>query len=134
MWNPPSAVSVSSTPGGRLSPSACSLKASSTASIHSASPGSEVTSPRVKSSIASVSIITSRRGRRTVAVRPRPTVRAPRGLGEMFKDDRKLVRQAGVIFDGLYEHLGMKAAEGAQDGRGQKGGRGGKRGGKAKRK
>jgi hypothetical protein len=57
-----------------------------------------------------------------------------RGLSELLKDDRKLVRQAGVIFDGLYEHLGRKAAEGAQDGRVRKGGRGGKRGGKAKRK
>jgi hypothetical protein len=57
-----------------------------------------------------------------------------RGLGELIKDDRKLVRQAGVIFDGLYEHLGRKLAEGAQDDRGRKGGRGGKRGGKAKRK
>ncbi len=59
---------------------------------------------------------------------------AVRGLGELLEDDRKLVRQAGVIFDGLYEHLGRKAAGGAQDGRGQKGSRGGKRGGKPKRK
>jgi hypothetical protein len=59
---------------------------------------------------------------------------AVRGLGEMLKDDRKLVRQAGVIFDGLYEYLGRKVSEGIQDGRGRKGGRGGKRGGKAKRK
>ena len=59
---------------------------------------------------------------------------AVRGLGELLKDDRKLVRQAGVIFDGLYEYLGRKAAEGAQDGRGQKGGRVGRRGRKAGRK
>jgi hypothetical protein len=59
---------------------------------------------------------------------------AVRGLGELLKDDRKLLRQAGVIFDGLYEYLGRKAAEGAQDGHGRKGGRGGKRGGKARRK
>ncbi|MFL6332833.1 MAG: chromate resistance protein ChrB domain-containing protein [Pyrinomonadaceae bacterium] len=59
---------------------------------------------------------------------------AVRGLGELLKDDRKLVRQAGVIFDGVYEHLGRQASEGAQDGRGRKGGRGGKRGGKAGRK
>lgn len=56
-----------------------------------------------------------------------------RGPGELLKDDRKLVRQAAVIFDGLYEYLGPKAAEGAQDGRGRKGGRGGRRGGKAGR-
>jgi hypothetical protein len=59
---------------------------------------------------------------------------ALRGLGELLKDDRKLVRQAGVIFDGLYEHLGLKVTEGTQDGRGRKGGRGGKRGRKAGRK
>lgn len=59
---------------------------------------------------------------------------AVRGLGELLKDDRKLLRQAGVIFDGLYEHLGRQASEGAQDGRGRKGGRGGKRGRKAGRK
>lgn len=59
---------------------------------------------------------------------------AVRGLGELLKDDRKLVRQAGVIFDGLYEHLGRKATEGARDGRRQKGGRGSRRGGKAGRK
>src|SRR5215213_2421173 len=57
MWNPPSPVSVSSTPGGRLSPSACSLKASSTASIHSARPSSEATSLRVRNSVASVFVI-----------------------------------------------------------------------------
>jgi hypothetical protein len=59
---------------------------------------------------------------------------AVQGLGELLKDDRKLVRQAGLIFDGLYEHLRQRAAEGAQDGRGRKGGRGGKQGGKARRK
>jgi hypothetical protein len=59
---------------------------------------------------------------------------AVRGLGELLKDDRKLMRKAGVIFDGLYEHLGQKATEGARDGREQKGGRGGRRGGKARRK
>ena len=59
---------------------------------------------------------------------------AVRGLGELIKDDRKLVRQAGVVFDGLYEHLGRKAAEEAHDGRGRRGGRGGRRGGKAGRK
>jgi hypothetical protein len=57
-----------------------------------------------------------------------------RGLGELIKDDRKLVRQAGVVFDGLYEHLGQRAGERAQDGRGRKGGRGGMRGGKSGRK
>jgi hypothetical protein len=57
-----------------------------------------------------------------------------RGLGELFKDDRKLVRQAGVIFDGLYEYLGQKVTGGTRDDRGRKGGRGGKRGGKAGRK
>jgi hypothetical protein len=57
-----------------------------------------------------------------------------RGLGELLKDDRKLVRQASMIFDGLYEHLGRKAAEGAQDGRRRKGSRGGRRGGKVGRK
>ena len=56
---------------------------------------------------------------------------ALRGLGELLKDDRKLMRQAGVIFDGLYEYLGRRATEGARDGRGRKGGRGGRRGGKA---
>jgi hypothetical protein len=59
---------------------------------------------------------------------------AVRGLGELLKDDRKLVRQAGVIFDGVYEHLGRQASEGAQDGRGRKGGRGGRRGRKTGRK
>jgi hypothetical protein len=59
---------------------------------------------------------------------------ALRGLGELIKDDRKLVRQAGVIFDGLYEYLGRKTTGGAQDGRARKGGRGGKRGGKSGRK
>jgi len=58
---------------------------------------------------------------------------ALRGLGELIKDDRKLVRQAGVVFDGLYEYLGRKTTEGAQDGRARKGGRGGKRGGKTGR-
>ena len=28
-----------------------------------------------------------------------------RGLGELLKDDRKLIRQAGVVFDGLYALL-----------------------------
>jgi hypothetical protein len=59
---------------------------------------------------------------------------ALRGLGELLKDDRKLVRQAGVIFDGLYEYLKQKATEGVRDGRGRKGGQGGRRGGKAKRR
>ena len=59
---------------------------------------------------------------------------AVRGLGELFRDDRKLVRQAGVIFDGLYEYLGRKATEGGQDGRRRKGGRADEGGGKAKRK
>jgi hypothetical protein len=59
---------------------------------------------------------------------------ALRGLGELIKDDRKLVRQAGVIFDGLYEYLGRKASEGARDDRGGKGGRGGKRARKSGRK
>jgi len=29
-----------------------------------------------------------------------------RGLGELLKDDRKLIRQASVVFDGLYALLG----------------------------
>jgi len=52
---------------------------------------------------------------------------AVRGLGELLKDDRKLVRQAGVIFDGLYEYLGRNATKRAGGGRGRKGGRGGGR-------
>jgi hypothetical protein len=53
-----------------------------------------------------------------------------RGLGSILSDDRRLVRQAGVIFDGLYEYVRRKIAEGAKDGGRQKGGRGSKRGGK----
>jgi hypothetical protein len=29
-----------------------------------------------------------------------------RGLGELLKDDRKLIRQSSVVFDGLYALLG----------------------------
>lgn len=57
-----------------------------------------------------------------------------RGLGSILGDDRRLVRQAGVIFDGLYEYLGRKIAEGAKYVGRQKGGQGSKRGGKAARK
>jgi hypothetical protein len=48
-----------------------------------------------------------------------------RGLGSILKDDRRLVRQAVVIFDGLYEYLGRKTSGGEKDGGRQKGGRGG---------
>jgi hypothetical protein len=59
---------------------------------------------------------------------------AVQGLGEMIRDDRKLVRQAGVIFDALYEYLGRKATEGAHDISERKGSRGGKRRAKARRR
>lgn len=56
-----------------------------------------------------------------------------RGLAGIIGDDRKLVRQAAVIFDGLYEYLGQGRAEGARVGGKRKGGRTKKRGGKAGR-
>ena len=34
-----------------------------------------------------------------------------RGLGELLKDDRKLVRQSGAVFDGLYALLGRDAGK-----------------------
>ena len=41
-----------------------------------------------------------------------------RGLSALLRDDRKLLRQSGVIFDGLYELLGGKAkkSQGKRDG------------------
>jgi hypothetical protein len=53
-----------------------------------------------------------------------------RGLGELLKDDRKLLRQSGVVFDGLYALLGKHAPKdkgGKDGGRKQAGGRAGKR-------
>lgn len=47
---------------------------------------------------------------------------AVRGLGAVVADDRKLVRQAAVIFDGLYEHFKGGRDEGSRKG-GGKGGR-----------
>lgn len=58
---------------------------------------------------------------------------AVKGLGALLKDDRKLLRQCGTIFDGLYELLGKDAvkSKGGRNG-GRKSGRGaGKRGGRA---
>jgi hypothetical protein len=44
-----------------------------------------------------------------------------RGLGELLKDDRKLVRQSGAVFDGLYALLGKDAGKsGAKKGGGKK--------------
>jgi hypothetical protein len=57
-----------------------------------------------------------------------------RGLASVVADDRKLVRQAALIFDGLYEYLGRKRAEGGRHEGKSKGGRATKRGGKAGRK
>jgi hypothetical protein len=53
-----------------------------------------------------------------------------RGLGELLKDDRKLLRQSGVVFDGLYALLGKHAPKdkgGKDGGRKQAGSRAGKR-------
>jgi hypothetical protein len=59
---------------------------------------------------------------------------AVRGLASVVMDDRKLVRQAAVVFDGLYEYLGRKGARGERDeGRGNAA-KGAMRGGKARRK
>jgi hypothetical protein len=41
---------------------------------------------------------------------------AVRGLGAVVADDRKLVRQAAVIFDGLYEHFKGRQDEGNRTG------------------
>jgi hypothetical protein len=41
-----------------------------------------------------------------------------RGLSELLKDDRKLLQQCGVIFDGLYALLSMNTAKGTGKGDG----------------
>ncbi|MDQ5838044.1 MAG: chromate resistance protein, partial [Acidobacteriota bacterium] len=44
-----------------------------------------------------------------------------RGLGELLKDDRKLIRQSGAVFDGLYALLSKDAGKsGAKKGGGKK--------------
>jgi hypothetical protein len=55
-----------------------------------------------------------------------------RGLSELLKDDRKLLQQCAVIFDGLYGLLGDAAAKGRGQGDGDKK-RGRKRGAGARR-
>lgn len=55
---------------------------------------------------------------------------AVRGLSELLKDDRKLLRQSTVVFDGLYALLGKgtpKDKGGKDGGRKRTGGRAGKR-------
>ncbi|MCA1615387.1 MAG: chromate resistance protein [Acidobacteria bacterium] len=59
---------------------------------------------------------------------------AVRGIASVITDDRKLVRQAAVVFDGLYEYLTRKGAKGERDGGSRKGGGGKRRTGKAGRK
>ncbi|MBV9925535.1 MAG: chromate resistance protein [Acidobacteria bacterium] len=59
---------------------------------------------------------------------------AVRGLASVVTDDRKLVRQAATVFDGLYEYLTDERAKGERDGGGRKGGGGKKRARKAGRK
>lgn len=49
---------------------------------------------------------------------------AVRGLAAVIPDDRKLVRQAAEVFDGLYEYLGAKREKGGTDGGSRKGRRG----------
>jgi len=56
------------------------------------------------------------------------------GLASVVADDRKLVRQAAVVFDGLYEYLGRKGARGERDEGRRNAAKGTKRGGKAGRK
>jgi hypothetical protein len=56
------------------------------------------------------------------------------GLASVVADDRKLVRQAAVVFDGLYEYLGRKGARGERDEDRRNAAKGTKRGGKAGRK
>ncbi len=58
---------------------------------------------------------------------------AVRGLGSVVTDDRKLVRQAATVFDGLYEYLGRKGARGERN-EGSRNGGGKRRAGKAGRK
>jgi hypothetical protein len=58
---------------------------------------------------------------------------AVRGLAAVVTDDRKLVRQAAMVFDGLYEYLTTKGTRGERDGSSRKGG-GKRRAGKAGRK
>jgi hypothetical protein len=59
---------------------------------------------------------------------------AVRGLASVVTDDRKLVRQAAGVFDGIYEYLTAKEARGERDGGSRKGGGGRRRSGKAGRK
>ena len=59
---------------------------------------------------------------------------AVRGLASIVTDDRKLVRQAATVFDGLYEYLTTTGARGERDGGSRKGGSGKRRAGKAERK
>lgn len=55
-----------------------------------------------------------------------------KGLSELLKDDRKLLQQSGVIFDGLYALLSGDAGKGKGDG-GKKRGRSRGAGGRKKR-
>ncbi len=59
---------------------------------------------------------------------------AVRGLASVVADDRKLVRQAAGVFDGLYEYLTTKGTRGERDGSSRKGGGGKRRARKAGRK
>lgn len=59
---------------------------------------------------------------------------AVRGLAAVIPDDRKLVRQAAEVFDGLYEYLGAGREKGGTDGGSKKGRRGAKGTGKVLRK
>ena len=57
-----------------------------------------------------------------------------RGLASVVADDRKLVRQAAVIFDGLYEYLGRKREQGGPDDSKPEGGRATRGSGKGRRR
>ena len=59
---------------------------------------------------------------------------AVRGLSSVVTDDRKLVRQAATVFDGLYEYLTTEGARGKRSGGSRKGGGGRRRAGKSGRK